>query len=471
MYPGVPPGGYPGWGPPPGPTPSARSGPRWYWIVGSVVVALAVVVAGARAFGSFFGAVDIPPVSYPGKPGVAGQQLLPSMRTKPVTGWTIDINALLPEPGKPGAQFTEYVGSVGDKAYFVLEDLTRATDRWLLGVDVVHGRPLFTPVQIGAGLSTCLTNGPDRVICLSETDSRNGYEIFVVDADAGRIITNAPTDLKPSIRDESDLTVEQLGAYAVAIGYHGGTHGIGDDGKPTWFVEGDDRPSSISPEFAVTQAKGGPTTVFSTADGTVAATVPGHVTPYSGGFLVTDPEHLQGFRFYDERGRVVGQYQPPKGAIAIEESNGKLPWLSFRHGGRGETQLIFDGRGTPMVIVQVEMSPNASRFLGANLFIGNRSARDDPAGVWDKFDLKTGARVSSCPGLPLGHRFVGSDGAVVIGQFADQSSSAPLVAVDSDTCAVLWQIDKPPPMWAVGATLVAAPSGTGTLVSLVPADR
>lgn len=97
----------------------------------------------------------------------------------------------------------------------------------------------------------------------------------------------------------------------------------------------------------------------------------------------------------------------------------------------------------------------------------------DRAAVSEKFDLRTGNRVSSCTGLPLGERtFVGSDGTVVVGRQTSahvDEDEAPTVAVDSNTCAVLWKIPEPISMWAIGATLVQALPGSAELTSLVPA--
>ncbi|ORA32556.1 hypothetical protein BST20_24430 [Mycobacterium branderi] len=457
----------------------------------SVVVLLmvGVVVFGIQpGFLPRIAGVHLPPVNYAGRPGVPGQVLLPPLRSQPVRGWRVDVKSMLPADAVVSS--IEYFGNVAEKAYFTIEAIERAdlpTRTWVLGVDVSSGATVFAPVEIGGDYADCYVNGPHRVVCLTKIgDIDSGADlgdVWVIDADAGKVIAHGPTDLRPNKGEPPHFEVTQAGDYAIASQYDVGTYGIGDQGQRSWFVAGQgtglylfpkkDFPGDPPSNLAMTSKGHRPPSVFSVADGTVVAeAIDGWVKLFMGGYVVNRKEDPELFEFYDQRGAKAGQYRTPGHAIATASDVGELPVLTFNLNRRDETQLVFDHRGAPMAVVQTRLTGHAARFLGPYLYARTTGDPDSPDAVWDKFDLKTGSRVSSCHGLPLDDTtFVGSDGTIVIGRFYHSAGSDPLIAVDTNTCDVVWQIPHSPPMWTIGKTLVQASPDNAEITSLVPPAR
>ena len=491
MNPAQPPGGqwgpwqpvhygdWPGGRPPKPPKPPMR---RWLRVlltllIVPVVLVVVIVIAVALLPDFEMGGkhVDIPPVSYPGTPEAPGP-LLASLREKPVPGWSVDLRELHPEAG---SAYIEYLGATGEHAFFVSETFSRSKDPlvrhgWLLGLDVTTGRQLFPAVPTGDVDSQCYRNGPHRVLCLSKREQGTPgyrYENYVIDADSGRVLNHGPTELVPRFSGGGPWEVQQVGDYAVIAREGDGIHGIGDDGRPSWFSAGTGRVNIAVGGFATVDSGSGHYTVLSLADGTVAA--PGEGVPYlyADGFAVNErSKHTETVRFYDRSGAQIGEYRLPKGASAYLGSDGLLPWLTFNLYQDDETQLIFDARGVPMVAVRAGAGAQPSKLIGANVYVEPAGSSDAPTAVWPKYSLRTGERVSACAGLPLSD-YIGSDGTVVLGRLRTDAASGPAIAVDTNTCTTLWQIDEPSPMWAIGSTLVTAPMHGTTISALVPPAR
>lgn len=119
-----------------------------------------------------------------------------------------------------------------------------------------------------------------------------------------------------------------------------------------------------------------------------------------------------------------------------------------------------------MTVVPAD-SPWSVRIVGESVYTrGTFTDIDNANAVWEKFALKTGDHVSSCTGAPLEDgAFVGSDGTLAVGRLDDK---APIIAVDTNTCEVVWQIESPAPTWMIGSTLVQAKRDTYEIASLVP---
>ncbi|OBF41613.1 hypothetical protein A5719_12770 [Mycolicibacterium peregrinum] len=443
----------------------------------ATLVGIAGLVSGCWL--PFPSAVELDPVSYPGRVGVPGQVLLPSLKSEPVPGWRVDLNKILSEPVRINPEF---IGNDGNRAYFTVEYLVRTKGlrkTAVLGIDVSNGTTLFPPVDIpDARSADCFLNGPRRLVCVNDLLSDDRDDVWVVDSDAGAIIAHVPTGLRPQQEGARALEVKQVGNYAVALETGVGAHGIGDQGQLTWSVAGDgdllstfDRsrfPGDPPATVAATMNADGPETVFSVVDGAVLAeNVDRQVEPVIGGYMVDERRGRgsQVFGFYDEKGTKVGEYRPPKGASAVPTGEGELPVLAIN---LDDAQLVLDNHGTPMSVVRTENAV-ADRFLGEHLFINHDLGVHGRDVVWKKFDLTTGDQVSACSGVPLGAMdFVGSDGTVVIGRFERDGA---LTAVDTNTCETLWQIADPPAMWAVGSTLVQLLPQSAEFTALVPPTR
>lgn len=437
---------------------------------------------------------ELSPVSYPGEVGVPGQVLLPSLRQRPVPGWRIDLKALLPGTDEPQV---EHIGDVGARGYFTVIPKGQPPGEgraWLLGIDVAQGVPSFTPVQIdNPAKLKCFLNGPVRVLCLNDFYGTAPTEAWVIDTQAGTVVSRGPSALKADAFGDEAGKVAQVGPYVVAYEPGTGWHGINDQAQFTWTVKAvDDTITTLDPQpgmptssIGVAKIDKNRSAAFSAVDGTLLRKSGGTLLPVAGGgFFEQERESkasrriLASFAFFDDKGTRVGRYDNQDGYPDLlnpdYRGSTELPVLSLSF---IKQVLVLDNRGTPMTVVHVSTggTPNAVRFVGDSLILTQSgwSADHRPAAS-EKFDLRSGNRVSSCTGLPVEDGFVGSDGTVVLGRdkaVGAAEDEATTVAVDSTTCTVLWQITEPVSMWAVGSTLVQSLPGSAELVSLVPPTR
>lgn len=435
---------------------------------------------------------ELAPVSYAGDVGVPGQVLLPSLRQQPVPGWRMNLKTVLADVTRPSI---EHVGDVGTRAYFTVAGTERTTGQrraWLLGVDVVQGVPSFAPVRIDNPVKvTCLLNGAARVLCLNKDYGAAAGEAWVLDAQTGAVLSRTTSTLEfdtASLGDEA--RVVQVGSYAVAYEPGTGWHGIDDQARFTWTVEavaGDmtvlkRQPGMPPSDIGVAKIDKDRSAAFSAVDGKLLRKSGGKLLPVVGGFVEQERENKssrrssKSFAFFDANGNRIGRYDNQAGAPGLFSpslTSTELPVLSLL---LSDQALVLDNRGTPMTVVRVnsDSTLDSIRFLGGSMYLTeNDWSTDSMTTVVQKFDLRSGNRVSSCTGLPIEEDgFVGSDGTVVVAPQTDvDKDEAPTVGVDLDTCAVLWKIAEPGPMWTVGSTLVQALPRSGELISLVPPAR
>lgn len=436
---------------------------------------------------------ELEQVSYMGEVGVPGQTLLPSLRQQPVPGWRIDLKSLLPGIAEPQV---EHVGDVGTRGYFTVIPKGQPAGEgraWLLGVDVAQGVPAFAPVQIdNPAQLKCFLNGPARVLCLNEFYATAPAQAWVIDTQAGTVLSHGPSTLNVAGFGAKAGTIAQVGNYAVAYEPANGWHGIGDQGQFTWTITAvDDTITALDPQpgmppnhIGVAKIDKDRSAAFSAVDGKLLRKSSGKLLPVVGGFVERDRENptaryiSASFAFFNEEGQRIGRYHNQDGYPDLlnpgnYRGSTELPVLSLSF---SKQVLVLDNRGTPMTVVHVDSqsSPEALRFVGGSVYLTESSGTAGKnAAVSERFDLRTGNRVSSCTGLPVEDGFIGSDGTVVLGhpKPASDETEVPTVAVDSTTCTVLWQIAEPASMWAVGSTLVQSLPRTAELVSLVPPER
>ncbi|WP_133062627.1 hypothetical protein [Mycolicibacterium peregrinum] len=478
--------------PPPGFRESLRKMRWWHWLI--------LIFCGAWAAGLMWlmtGLTNEDPkqelsqVSYAGDVGVPGQALLPSLRQQPVPGWRIDLRALLPGIGEPQV---EHIGDVGTRGYFTVIPKGQSAGEgraWLLGVDVAQGVPSFAPVQIdNPAKLECFLNGATRVLCLNDFYGTAPTEAWVIDTQAGTVLSRSPSALKADGFGDQAGAIAQVGLFAVAYEPGNGWHGIDDQGRFSWTVTAvDDTITALDPQpgmpassIGVAKVDKDRSAAFSAVDGKLLRKSGGTLLPVIGGFVEQERERkasrriLASFAFFDDKGKRVGRYDKQDGYPDLlnpgYRGSTELPVLSLSF---IEQALVLDNRGTPMTIVHVgsESTPEALRFVGDSLYLTESSANQKPT-VSEKFNLRSGNRVSSCTGIPVADGFVGSDGTVVLGRqktTAVNDDEAPTIAVDSNTCTVLWQLTEPVSMWAVSSTLVQALPGSAELVSLVPPEH
>ncbi len=463
----------------------------WHWLI---IATAFVMVSGLAWLGVNLvigRSGPISPVSYAGDVGVPGQVSLPPLREQPVPGWRLDLKAVLADISRT---HVEHVGDVGNRAYFTVTGNIRTTGQrsaWLLGVDVVQGVPSFTPVSIDNPEKVkCLLNGATRVLCLNREYGAATGEAVVVDTQTGAVLSRTVSTLQVDAFGDDDAKVVQVGSYAVAYESGVGWHGIDDQAQFTWTVEGvegeitalEHQPGMPVSDIGVAKAADDDSVAFSAVDGTVLKKFGGRLQPVVGGFVVQERKrHGRGgsttFTFYDDSGNQVGRYVDQAGGPDLYSpslTSTELPVLSLL---LSDQILVLDRDGTPMTVVGIgsELTPHAIGFFGPSMYIkgSDWDADDLSTEIIEKFDLRSGKQVSSCTGLPIEEDgFVGSDGTVVVAPQADvDEDEAPTLGVDLDTCAVLWTIAEPGPMWAVGSTLVQALPGSRELISLVPPTR
>ncbi|MBN3455489.1 hypothetical protein JNN96_15840 [Mycobacterium sp. DSM 3803] len=416
-------------------------------------------------------------VAYQGQVGVPGQVLLPPMQRQPVPGWRVDLRQLFPDVVRPTI---EHVGDNGNRAFFSVSYNVRATGQpksWLLGIDATTGATLFAPVEIEKPVVVnCLPNGPQRVLCLNEAGGPGAVTAWVIDTDAGTVISHAASNLRTTGIDPAAAVVRSAGDRVIAFQPGTGWRGVDDQGQLTWTVKAagdsikvlDRRPGDPVTDIAVTAINDKESVAFSTVDGTVLRKSGGTLTPVVGGFVELERQSAavsrspEEFAFFDARGTRVGRYTDQTGGPSLFEGS-ELPVLTLS---LTDQLVVLDPKGTPMTVVPAD-SPWSVRIVGESVYTrGTFTDIDNANAVWEKFALKTGDHVSSCTGAPLEDgAFVGSDGTVAVGRLDDK---APIIAVDTNTCEVVWQIESPAPTWMIGSTLVQAKRDTYEIASLVP---
>ena len=445
----------------------------WQWVI-IILAVVGVVVGLQRYLTARHEPTAMSAVHYEGQVGVPGQIRTASLRKQPVPGWHLGLRELFPDVSRPAV---EHVGDHGDHAFFTVTYNVRGSGEpkaWLVGVDVTNGTTLFAPVEITRPVVVkCLLNGPSRILCLNESTGPGpgpaAVEAWIVDTDAGTVLSHGPSKLRTVAANPDDIAVRQVGQYAVARDA-GGWRGIDDQAQLTWTVKAandllktlEHRAGDPYTDLAVASVEDGKSVVFSAVDGAVRKESGGTLTVTVGGFAEQESSDSSEFRVYDAAGAETGEYTDDhRGATLLEGS--QLPVLSLA----GTDQLlVLDPHGTPMAVLPSH-SAWFVRFVGETGFTRAAFADlDDAKAVWESYSLHSGDKTSSCTGIPVGDdAFVGSDGAVVLGR---SGKGAPLAAVDATTCEVLWKVESPSPVWQVGATLVQVDRGTYELVSLVP---
>lgn len=410
-------------------------------------------------------------MSYPGEVGVPGQLMLPSMRERPVPGWRIDLARYMSDINRPAI---ELVGDDGGNGYFTVSFTGRTTgvaEVWLVGVDLRTGTTPFAPVLLeGADRAECFLNGKSRIFCRSGYSAEQEPNSWVVDTRTGA----AQARHQSYLRAPETATV-QVGHHVIAYQPGVGWRGIGEQGELTWTVGAvDGKVNTLSPpsgvpasDLAVVNVDSDRVAVIRATDGKVLRKSGGRLELVVGGF-VEQERHLptggrgrvDRFVFFDVNGERVGRYSSERAGPQLIGGT-PLPVFSLS---QTDQLLVFDSRGTPMAVLDTD-SPREVRFAGEHLYVsalfGDQS--------WQTFDLGTGHRVATCASAPLNRAaYIGSDGTVVIGRIEDD---APVQAVDTATCSVLWEIDSKAPMWTVGTTLVQVLPDEHEFVSLVPPAR
>lgn len=411
-------------------------------------------------------------VDYSGQVGVPGQQLLPSMRERPVPGWRIDLARYMPDINRPSI---ELVGHIGETAYFTATFTGRTTGRaavWLVAADVRTGTTPFAPALLaGADQVQCLLNGKNRIFCRS-AHSLGDEEpnSWTVDIRNGTVYSGRHSYLRGR-----ETRIAQAGQYALVYEPGTGWRGIGEQGELTWTVGAVDdkvgtmalRPGEPASDLAVVNVSSDRSAVIRAADGKILRKSGGRLELVVGGFVeqerrppTTGRGVVDKFAFFDDGGDRVGRFSSKdKGPSLIGGT--ALPMFSLL---LTDQLLILDGHGTEMAVLNTD-SPRETRFAGERLYVSTLSGD----GSWDTFDLKTGERIATCQSVPLDpDAYIGSDGTVVVGRL---SEDLPIQAVDTETCSVLWEIDSTGPAWTIGSTLVRVLPDEHEIISLVPAQR
>jgi len=411
---------------------------------------------------------------------IPGAVLLPSLRQKPVPGWRVKLDELIPNTNQ--RLQAQMFGYLGDNAYFTVSGPGNHPRAWIVGLDVKHGTPLFPPVEILDYMGAdCYVNGPHPLLCLNNRGSDDQIEAWVIDSHSGAVVSRGPTDLRVTTQDPSLFTVDSVGDYAVALHYGVGWYGLGDHGERTWFVPGtgegvvhtvgkQDFPGD--PVSNLVADQDGPGLVFSAENGKIFDHVPGWVEPVMGGFVVMDGQSPSAFHFYDNNGNKKGEYRPKDGESAEIAGNGQRAIVTLsKIGSNGAKQLIFTASG--QLIAETKTHSLNIRFIGNDMYAAPDDAAFKPNAIWSKYNLTTGNSVSACAGLPVDAvNYVGSDGTVVVGWISGATPSDPVfVAVDTNTCTRQWELPDPQThtrLWAVGSTLIQSRFDTKEIVSLVP---
>ena len=465
---------------------------RRFMIVVAVAVAIFVVILGVIVY------VERPSTDASASTFHRGEWLAPpetllssSMRARPVPGWSVRVTDLgLPE----SAIFTDtelahesksLVGSLGKNTYFMARSTTDSR-RWLVGLDVHSGAPLFAPVGIdpASDFMKCFINGPDHALCVADGthDGKTVTTAWVIDTRTGEVVFTGPTDLHLTPGSGSHLN--QVGSYVVAEIEGQGLSGVGPRAETTWFIPNakkvgptDWDADTAAPLLAVAQdPTKGPdhTVVFSVDDGTVftpdlgEGRIPESAVVYPQGFAIRAAgNHGASPRapvlFFDDAGNRIGE-SDIQGALSdqsmvlprIESAPG---YTVFGANGAGLIQLPGEGLGPDAVLI------------GHRLY-APESEWDGPEKVrrWRQFDLRTGEEGTAC--RPNMQWYIANDGQIGLFETSQhEKAGASYFGMDLTTCEKLWTVpvnwESFHRLWRIDDTLVEISDDGRELHSLV----
>lgn len=393
--------------------------------------------------------------------GLPEQFLLPSMRRKPVPGWTVSASDL----GLPTTDPVRYspIGNTGDRATFQVMTTARW---WVIGIDVSDGTNLFEPVSLGEHrsaesllASSCYPNGPTMVVCLRGEGSfvDAPEHAWVIETHSGALLYDGPTELRQA-PNTVGAAARRFGDYLVATIEDRGVFGVGPRAELTWHVPGSGHVSSppdsdvAASSLAVQSGYGEPDVVFSVADGSVrtppvpAETRLRRAVTYPGGFayeLLRGQLASAGITFYDNDGHPRGHFD---GDARLLSGSADLPVARTT---TADHVLTLSGR--PLLEWPDPRLMPYTRLIGTTLLMST----DEDQRYWQQFDLRTGAEGDTCDSREISYAYIGaSPDAVVV-----STSTSPLRAIDLSTCETLWEWKKATDneyrdAWRVNTTLV-----------------
>jgi hypothetical protein len=424
-----------------------------------------------------------------------------SMRAQPVPGWRVNVTDLGLPSATPGmsdgstittdddpSESTPFIGYVGDSAFFVArKPSTPGSQWWLVGLNVRDGSRLFAPVplDIATAPPDCFLNGPTTLLCLRDDgDLRNNVDggvAWVIDTRAGKVSYFGPTDLRTY---PGELSVQQVGIYAVAESMDQGVYGVGPNAEPTWFIPGDGSVDQkggaggehLAPPFATQTAAGrGSNTkvVFSLADGSVIAPesegAPHQLGAqlYTGGLAVEmtaednralyDPDEVW---FFDNAGKRLGQVDV-SGELA--RSSPDVPIVTS-----SQESVVYSVDGRPISEVPHIGVDTSTRLVGTRLFVDESESPAFPR--WGQYDLKTGVKGKTCE-FDMGYRYLGTDGSAGVLRIDNPEAGLVAKGVDVATCNTLWElptrVGSYARVWRINTTLVQLSDDGTELISLV----
>ena len=404
------------------------------------------------------------------------------MQLRPVPGWRLSVTDLgMPDDTlistRPAAGLSQsFVGNIGERAFFLASSgEPGALDWWVAGVNVQHGQPLFPAIQLTSAYNPdCFLNGPDALLCItSELERRTAW---VIDTHSGDVTYSGPTDL--DVRP-SELTVQQVGVYAVAESVDEGVYGVGPKAETTWFVPGagDATPKDPGeldidvPQLAYQTVDGFGAfgkTLFSLTDGRVIKPElpPGteitKILLYSGGFAATVAHHdgRDETMLFDDIGRRTTHRDFGRSSLPSQTHILDLPSIG-QDGGWG---VYTPGGG---LVLKIPGSP--TRLVGSRLIVG---AHDFSTRGWDQYDIRTGEKGKRCTNLDMAGGYIGYDGSrIAVSADRNDGDGLDTEATDLDTCERLWVISSPfgsfRHVWRINTTLVQLSDDGTELMSLV----
>lgn len=394
---------------------------------------------------------------------------------QPTPGWRItgtDIG--LPADTKLNAPFGAGPFSTdGNRAYFLTScgvepHCADPSPGWVYGIDLRTGSSLFEPVELdGFGLTgSCYQNGPATAVCHSRprrADDTQG-ELWLLDLERGAITHTGSTDLALRDTDDKLFGFNQVGEYLVLTKPGVGAHGLGADGRPSWFIPGSGTligwPSTVLTQIPNPDD---PTyRIFSVADGAELTPDPPEgvtlrrATAYPDGFAYQyEGSGEIGVLFYDARG-ILQKRQTLSGYSLLDDVG--FPIVLDENVFR-----VFSVAGEQLAEIPAEAALSATpqfHLLGDQLLLkfGNYSSGD-----WQRWDLTTGTLVGNCE-MSL-HPLVGSDGRIAL--VADGND---VVATDLSSCQPLWRLTAGSyhQIRQIGRTLLNL--GANEIVALRPRD-
>ncbi|MBI5338500.1 MAG: hypothetical protein HZB45_12535 [Mycolicibacterium rufum] len=368
-----------------------------------------------------------------------------------------------------------FIGSVQDRAYFMITTTTGERRWWLAGLGAQDGRPLFAPLALPAAFPPkCFLNGPDRVLCIASGEPDAAW---VVDAKTGSVLYQGPTDLS---LNPGHLGVEQVGDYAIAGKMDEGIYGIGDTANTTWFVPGDGRVgngigwTNVAPQVLATQVTGGRGSdrmvVFSLHDGKVLDygltddLMPMSAVVYPGGFAVevapkSPAPTPSALWFFDTSGKRLGQ------SVASGSLDTLTQDLPITYSARRAT--VYSNEGYPLARITGFDPGWGVLLLGTRLFVNQ--SKSQSGDQWQEYDLDTGEKGQICETNLSG--LVGSDGRTAVFDSGTPAIGRKTRGVDIATCTERWShtsaVGSFRDVWRAGTTLVQLSDDGTELTSLV----